>query len=80
MPIEYWLSAPKKSNVHQVVHWEIQSDNPETLHRFYAEALGWAIDTNNPMGYGMVSSKGAEGINDPMRRSGHGGSKLRAAS
>jgi len=65
-------AAPKKSNVHQVVHWEIQSDNPVALHRFYAEALGWAIDANNPMGYGMVSSKGAEGINGGIGGKGPG--------
>jgi uncharacterized protein len=59
-------SAAKKSStkgVHPVVHWEIQSRDPERLHSFYAEALGWAIDANNPMKYGMVASKGREGIN-----------------
>jgi predicted enzyme related to lactoylglutathione lyase len=48
---------------HPVVHWEIQSLDPGRLHRFYADALGWVIDTNNPMGYGMVASGGTEGIN-----------------
>jgi predicted enzyme related to lactoylglutathione lyase len=41
---------------HPVVHWEIQSQDPSRLHRFYAEAFGWSIDVNNPMKYGMVSS------------------------
>jgi predicted enzyme related to lactoylglutathione lyase len=47
---------------HQVVHWEIQSRAPERLHSFYADALGWEIDTNNPMRYGMVASGGPQGI------------------
>jgi uncharacterized protein len=48
---------------HPVVHWEIQSLDPARLHRFYADAFGWAIDANNPMRYGMVASGGSEGIN-----------------
>jgi predicted enzyme related to lactoylglutathione lyase len=54
---------PAGPRVHSVVHWEIQSQAPERLHRFYADALGWEINANNPMNYGMVSSKGKEGIN-----------------
>lgn len=54
---------PAGPRVHSVVHWEIQSQAPERLHRFYADALGWEINANNPMNYGMVTSKGAEGIN-----------------
>lgn len=44
-----------------MVHWEIQSNQPEALHDFYSEVFGWKIDANNPMKYGMVSSKGANG-------------------
>jgi predicted enzyme related to lactoylglutathione lyase len=44
------------------VHWEIQSQNPTKLHKFYGEVFGWTIDANNPMQYGMVSSGGREGI------------------
>src|SRR5260370_15024385 len=52
----------KRPAKHQVVHWEIQSRAPERLHSFYADALGWEIDTNNPMRYGMVASGGPQGI------------------
>ena len=44
-----------------MVHWEIQSNQPEALHEFYSNVFGWKIDANNPMNYGMVSSKGANG-------------------
>jgi hypothetical protein len=57
--------APKKPAgppVHSIVHWEIQSQAPERLHRFYADALGWQVNANNPMNYGMVASKGKAGI------------------
>lgn len=47
---------------HPVVHWEIQSQQPGRLHSFYASVFGWKIDTNNPMGYGMVQSGGGGGI------------------
>jgi predicted enzyme related to lactoylglutathione lyase len=49
---------------HQVVHWEIQSTQPERLHSFYRDIFGWEINTDNPMKYGMVSSgAGSNGIN-----------------
>ncbi len=57
--------APTKSRQKvrfEVVHWEIQSKHPEKLHAFYTAALGWKIDANNPMKYGMVSSGGRSGI------------------
>ena len=45
-----------------MVHWEIQARDPALLHKFYADAFSWSIDANNPMNYGMVSSKGTGGI------------------
>jgi predicted enzyme related to lactoylglutathione lyase len=52
-----------KSTAHPIMHWEIQSQDPKRLHDFYAAALGWAIDANNAMNYGMVASGGERGIN-----------------
>ena len=37
-----------------VVHFEVTGKDGEKLQKFYAEAFGWKIDTNNPGGYGMV--------------------------
>jgi predicted enzyme related to lactoylglutathione lyase len=37
-----------------VVHFEIQTDEPEQVQRFFADAFGWNVDANNPMEYGMV--------------------------
>jgi uncharacterized protein len=62
-PARAAAKKPAGPRVHSVVHWEIQSQAPERLHRFYSEALGWEINANNPMNYGMVNSKGKEGIN-----------------
>lgn len=56
------VAAPRGPRVHEMVHWEIQAQNPEALQGFYAAAFGWKIDSNNPMHYGMVSSKGRAGI------------------
>ena len=56
-------AAPAKPKAkHPVVHWEIQSMDPARLHSFYTNVFGWKIDTNNPMGYGMVQSGGGGGI------------------
>jgi uncharacterized protein len=58
--------APAKKKgpaIFEVVHWEIQSQMPDRLHDFYRDALGWNVDANNPMNYGMVSSGGKDGIN-----------------
>jgi uncharacterized protein len=71
--------AAKKSErarVHEVVHWEIQAQNPGLLQDFYARALGWKIDANNPMAYGMVSSAGREGIDGGIGGSPVPGSRL----
>src|SRR5271156_3805694 len=62
-PARAAAKKPAGPRVHSIVHWEIQSQAPERLHRFYAEALGWEINANNPMNYGLVASKGKDGIN-----------------
>jgi predicted enzyme related to lactoylglutathione lyase len=72
-------SAAKKASKPsgpKVVHWEIQSQSPEALHRFYADVFGWAIDANNPMNYGMVSSGGKDGINGGIGGSPSPGSRV----
>jgi predicted enzyme related to lactoylglutathione lyase len=69
--------AAKKPTGPQVVHWEIQSQSPDTLHRFYADVFGWKIDSNNPMNYGMVSSgRGSGGIDGGIGGSQHPGSRV----
>jgi predicted enzyme related to lactoylglutathione lyase len=39
---------------HPVVHFEIVGTDGDALKSFYGEAFGWAIDSSNPMDYGMV--------------------------
>ena len=36
-----------------VVHVEVVGTDGPALQRFYGEAFGWSLDTNNPGGYGM---------------------------
>jgi predicted enzyme related to lactoylglutathione lyase len=58
-------APPKKpaGPKHQVVHWEIQSTQPERLHSFYRDVFGWEINADNPMKYGLVASgRGSNGI------------------
>jgi predicted enzyme related to lactoylglutathione lyase len=69
-------TAPKKPSGPQIVHWEIQSESPDRLYSFYADAFGWKIDANNPMRYGMVASGGDDGINGGIGGSPQGGSRV----
>jgi uncharacterized protein len=58
-----------------IIHWEIQAQDAARVQRFYADLFGWKIDAANPMNYGMVSSKGAAGINGGIGGT-SGGSRL----
>jgi predicted enzyme related to lactoylglutathione lyase len=37
-----------------VVHFEVTGKDGQKLQKFYSDAFGWKLDTNNPGGYGMV--------------------------
>lgn len=50
-----------------VVHFEILGTDAEPLQRFYADVFGWAIDADNPMGYGLTDTGGG-GINGGIAR------------
>jgi uncharacterized protein len=43
-----------------VVHFEINAKDSKKLGSFYSDLFDWKIDSNNPMGYGMVDT-GSEG-------------------
>jgi predicted enzyme related to lactoylglutathione lyase len=45
-----------------VVWWEISSDEPGRLHEFYANLFGWTVNTDNPIGYGIVDTNSQRGI------------------
>jgi predicted enzyme related to lactoylglutathione lyase len=48
-----------------VVHFEIIGKDAEKLKRYYSNLFEWQIDSDNPMGYGMVPRDGnvsSEGI------------------
>jgi uncharacterized protein len=42
-----------------VVHFEITGTDAARLRSFYTELFGWKINTDNPMGYGIVESEEA---------------------
>jgi uncharacterized protein len=48
-----------------VVHFEVLAKDGDKLKSYYAELFGWQIDSNNPMGYGIVDREGnvnADGV------------------
>ncbi len=38
-----------------VVHFEIVGRDGDALKAYYSELFGWRIDSDNPMGYGIVA-------------------------
>ena len=38
----------------EVIHFEVTGKDGKALQRFYSEAFGWKLETDNPGGYGMV--------------------------
>jgi uncharacterized protein len=56
-----------------VVHFEISGRDGPALQSFYADLFEWHIDSNNPMGYGMVDTQGGPiGINGGITTSEQG--------
>ena len=43
---------------HPVVHFEVIGKDAAALQAFYSQLFRWEIDTNNPMGYGVVQREG----------------------
>jgi len=41
-----------------VTWFEVVGKDGPALQRFYSEAFGWKLDTNNPGGYGMLRGNG----------------------
>ena len=57
-----------------VVHFEVTGKDGKALQKFYSEAFGWTLDTNNPGGYGMVRQENSltGGIGDAQQGSSGG--------
>lgn len=41
-----------------VVHFEVIGKDGDKLRGYYSELFGWEIDSDNPMGYGLVPREG----------------------
>ncbi|CAN5455615.1 VOC family protein [soil metagenome] len=41
-----------------VIHFEVIGQDREKLQSYYSELFGWELDTDNPMGYGLVQRDG----------------------
>ena len=41
-----------------LIHFEIIGQDREKLQSYYSELFGWELDTDNPMGYGLVQRDG----------------------
>ena len=57
-----------------VIHVEVVGKDGPKLQKFYADAFGWGLDTNNPDGYGMYRDENGltAGIGkSPMGGDGH---------
>src|SRR5947208_16254779 len=50
-----------------VVHFEVMAQDRKKATQFFTDLFGWKVDTDNPMGYGVIAhsdnySKGGVGI------------------
>ena len=54
-----------------VIHVEVVGRDRAKLQKFYADAFGWGLDTNNPDGYGMYRE--ASGLTAGIGKSQDGG-------
>lgn len=41
-----------------VVHFEVVGKDGQALKGFYSQLFGWIIDSDNPIGYGMIAREG----------------------
>jgi predicted enzyme related to lactoylglutathione lyase len=46
-----------------VMHWQILSQDPEKLEKFYTALFGWSISEANSLGYKQVDTGSGEGVN-----------------
>jgi predicted enzyme related to lactoylglutathione lyase len=49
------IAADAEPKGSPVVHFEVIGKSLATLEAFYSTLFGWKIDSNNPIGYGMVA-------------------------
>jgi uncharacterized protein len=57
-----------------VVHFEIGVKDQDAANKFYAQLFGWKINTDNPVGYGIVDTdSGGEGIGGGIAKPPEGG-------
>ncbi len=52
-----------------VVHFEIQSTEPERSREFFREVFGWQVEVAHEMGYGLVTTGSDSGINGGIEAS-----------
>ena len=42
------------------IHFEIMGADSKKTQQYYADLFGWKVDSNNPMNYGIASTKDGE--------------------
>lgn len=45
-----------------VVHFEIMGSDTARTQEFYTRLFGWTINSDNPVGYGLASTRGEDGV------------------
>jgi predicted enzyme related to lactoylglutathione lyase len=43
-----------------IIHFEIMGADSKKTQQYYADLFGWNVDSNNPMNYGIASTKDGE--------------------
>ena len=45
-----------------IVHFEIMGSDSARTQAFYSDLFGWDINSDNPMGYGLTTTQGEDGL------------------
>ncbi len=52
-----------------MLHWELNTENAANIQKFYADLLGWSVDADNPMNYGLMLSNSGRGTDGAIHHS-----------
>ena len=59
-----------------VVHFEVVGKDSDKLQSFFGDLFGWTIDSDNPVGYGIVEAQDGVGIGGGVAASQNGASHV----
>ncbi len=66
-----FITKKERTMPNPVIHFEITGKDGPRIQKFYTDLFGWEINSNNPIGYGVVDTKTNEGIKGGIYKAPH---------